>query len=258
MNRIRDIRELHSSTCWLPLLTLKETWEWNRAQRQCEDEDTRFDNELKFVARIPLAPKTTGFWLRRTTLICAPLITLVVFFEKRARSNLGNLDQPIDGKVVRGCFFGVIRFNVNPEQHVACYLYMVPGVETTISLWRIFVQLEMVADGHSRDLRNGLELLGLLGKHQRSRSPSVFRRCFPLFLVRACALELLGPQKDHYKAIQDAFDRAEILTTPEGLECIIHTCTELLQEQSSTTLDREKMALSNVLQRMGEGDTAVS
>ncbi len=31
LNRIRDIRELHSSTCWLPLLTLKEKWERNRA-----------------------------------------------------------------------------------------------------------------------------------------------------------------------------------------------------------------------------------
>lgn len=92
------------------------------------------------VARIPLAPNTTGFWFR--TLISADsllMVTVVIFFLEQARSGLDNLDSSIVGKVVAGAkcsrIFPDIRFDRNPA-HVACYLNMVPGNVTCIRHWK--------------------------------------------------------------------------------------------------------------------------
>ena len=116
-----------------------------------------------------------GQWFRRTLYWWW---RLVIFFLKRARSVLDNLDSSIVGKVLAAA-------------HVACYLYVVRGNATCIRLLGIIVKLEILEDDHTRSLCH--EIPQLVGKYGcREKGPLICRPGFHLVVIWACALAVFG------------------------------------------------------------------
>jgi hypothetical protein len=152
----------------------------------------------------------------------------VVFFQRR-QSNSGNLEAPIDAQVVIGDkLFSLCHthFEVSHE-YDACFLYALPSNSERIYLDEIKVRLQVEADANNDGLRYWMEMV--LESSSFSKAP-VYCRLFPLVLFRSCALRLLGPDKEQYASLKEAFDMAEMDSTPEGLQWIVETCNALLQD----------------------------
>lgn len=157
-------------------ISLKEAFKWRRDKRKgChQEEDTLFSDELVFVARIPLVPKTTAFWCRAIKACSEKL-------QKRQRSKHDDVENQVYAQVVadHGPFvLRDVRFAVNPEFD-SCFLYVVPGSANRIHLWYIRVSLEIELDANNSDLSIGCtsSLKGLRRQNQLSVVCSPLR-CF--------------------------------------------------------------------------------
>lgn len=128
-----DLGRRGSRTVRLPKLYLHPEFTWNSCKRRHvdQDEEVLFNNELEFIARIPLAPNTTSIALEGNTRSDSPTLFVAIFFQKR-QSDLECLENPIDGKVLdfqRTYWGDNTTFDVKPE-YEACFLYFVPGAAT--------------------------------------------------------------------------------------------------------------------------------
>jgi len=233
-HRDRDVLESPSQTCFLPQLPLKKELKWRHDKRRHFDQEEDIScqtDELVFVARIPLASKTTGFRWIAINKTPSPACLFVVFFQKR-ESDVANKENPIDGKVFPSSDMAAALYahlDVNPE-YEACYVYALPGNNASrMELYGIKVLLEIEEDDRNRALCHWMKCL-LESYRTLDETASVSLRLFPIVLLRACALALAGPDGEHCIELKELFDKERIDTTPKGLQCIIEICDALLQE----------------------------
>jgi hypothetical protein len=211
----------------LPPLLLNREFLWKR------EDCSRFHDELKFLARVPLAPKTTKFQCAAISLSDCSMLLFVVFFQRRQRTS-EKLENPIEGKVVAGfeAMFGseAVWFHVNPD-HEACFLYVVPGHATIVKLTSIQFYLDVELDDSNPTLQTEMEWL-LSSFRLPKESALLYCHFFHVALLRACALALLGPEKEQYAPLKEALDIQSIDSTPEGLLCIVAACDAIVPRMS--------------------------
>jgi hypothetical protein len=137
------------------------------------------------------------------------------------------LEAPIDAEVLLGDdLFSLYHthFKVSHE-YEACFLYALSANSEGIQLHEINLWLQVEADANNDGLRYWMDML-----LASSSFSTVYRGLFPLVLFRSCALRLLGPDKEQYASLKEAFDMAEMDSTPEGLQWIVEICDALLQD----------------------------
>ena len=217
-------------TVQLPELYLKKEFTWNSCKRKNfdQDNDFLFNDELVFIARIPLAPNTTRISLSAYVKADSPTLAFVIFFQKR-QSDLVDEGNPIDGKVFQsdGAFwFAKTNFDVTPD-HDACFLYFVPTSATGMTMTRLQFRLDVAMDKDGEDLRDWLHELAR-GRFDEPR-PSRYPPLLPIMLLRDGALALLGPDQEQNKELKNAFDMQGLDSTPQDLECIVDVCNVLLE-----------------------------
>lgn len=193
-----DAAQTSSQRDRLPGVTLNKKFIWGR----CLDQD---DEELVFIARIPLAPKTTRVSLGAQVKAEYADPQFVLFLQKQ-QSGLDNLDSPIDVCATPRYYSELPAADV-PE-HEACFLYMVPGNASTVELKKVKVTLEILLGRHTRGLRIWMALL------LERLTGSIDKPYLPIALMRAGALALLGPDHEQKRELTDAFEMEGLDLSP--------------------------------------------
>ena len=221
-------RDARACTDELPELRLVSEFAWKSSKcKHLDQEDSnRCNDELVFIARIPLAPNTTRISLTANTKTDSPNLLFVIFLQRR-QDSLEFIENLIDGKVFHGdgAFrYGRTHFDIEPD-HDACFLYFVPGDATKMEMKALDVRLSVVLDEHNEDLRHWMQVL-VHGLYCETTSHRLLR----IMLLREGALALLGPDQEENTEWKKAFAMIRLDLTPEVLEGIVDVCNVLLED----------------------------
>lgn len=224
----------------VPSLVLTDGFSWKRSKNDVlfdQDSNAAYNNELIFLARIPLAPMTSLLRCEARLTISPyypPRSPLFVIFFRKWQSGLDDLENPIIGEVFahRGFLFSYwidLSKKAADSEYEACFLYVVPGYSTSWELGRILVYYTISIFNNDYLFRNSMVRL-LHGCDERNKS--IYQRQLPIFLLRASALALLGPDQGQNTEFKKAFDMEGLNSTPEGLAGILDVCSAILQDWS--------------------------
>jgi hypothetical protein len=204
-------------------------WKARKRRHRGNAKGTLCHDDLVFLARIPLMPKTTRLTVKASTNKGTPPPLFVIFFQKRD-SGLDNLENSIDGQVFIGENFSYLKkdFDLKPE-YEACFLYFVPGFATRMELETLAVDLEYPKYEYNYNFSSWMRGF-LLGCEMSECSED--HDVLPYMVLRAGASALLrGPDEELERTWKDIFSMKQLDSTPEGLACIVDVCNVLLEPE---------------------------